>query len=77
MGGPGADRFVLDDARWGYDEVFGFSPGQGDKLGMRGSGATELAQLIVQIIGGDTRILGRKRRYGTTRRRWVSAARPT
>lgn len=57
-GGSGADRFVFDQARWGYDEVFDFSSSQGDKLDMRGSGATAFQQLSIQVIGGNTRITG-------------------
>ena len=58
VGGAGADRFVFDQARWGYDEIFDFSAGQGDKLDMRGSGATEFGQLTIQVIGGNTRVFG-------------------
>jgi Ca2+-binding RTX toxin-like protein len=57
VGLGGADRFVFGMADWGQDEVFGFDAAQGDRLDMRGSGATGFADLAVVALGGNSAVL--------------------
>ena len=69
LGGGGADIFGFTEPGWGYDQVFDFSRAEGDRFDMRGSGATNFAQLGVATIGPDTAVtLGASRFdvYGVT-----------
>jgi hypothetical protein len=36
--------FGFDVAGWGYDQIFDFSRAEGDRIDMRGSGVTSLAE---------------------------------
>ncbi|RVT98744.1 calcium-binding protein [Rhodovarius crocodyli] len=53
VGGSGADTFGYEAASWGYDQIWGFSVAQGDKLDFTGSGLT-YAELTVYEVGGST-----------------------
>ena len=69
VGGAGADVFAFDIANWGYDQVFGFSRAEGDRLDMRGSGGFGFEAFTVQIVGSNTALLGGWQRidvYGVT-----------
>ena len=54
-GGAGADRFRYDAANWGDDTITDFQDGV-DIIDLRGSGATEFADLTVTQDGADTLI---------------------
>ncbi len=56
VGGAGADLFGFNATGWGYDQVFEFSTGDGDKLDFRGSGLT-LSQLTVYGASGSTVVM--------------------
>ena len=56
VGGTGADVFTFDAGGWGYDQIFDFNRGEGDRLDMRGSGITAFGQLTVYVVDGNTAV---------------------
>ena len=59
MGGAGADIFTFNAPGYGYDQVFDFNRVEGDRIDMRGSGATAFANLTLLIDGvnGNTAVV--------------------
>ena len=53
VGGSGADTFAYETGSWGYDQIWGFSLAQGDRLDFTGSGL-HFADLVVYETGGST-----------------------
>lgn len=53
VGGSGADTFAYDASGWGYDQIFGFTRAQGDKLDFTGSGLG-FADLTIYSVGDAT-----------------------
>ncbi len=62
VGGTGADRYAFDTLNWGYDQIFGFSRAEGDRIQFNGSGITTFGSLQLLEIGGNTALL-----FGTQR----------
>lgn len=61
LGGAGADDFVFDLAAWGYDQIFDFNRTQGDRLDMRGSGASFDTLRILELDGASYILFGTAR----------------
>jgi Ca2+-binding RTX toxin-like protein len=57
VGGEGADVFVFAQGAWGYDQLFDFNPGAGDRLDFRGSGVASFDLFEVWSDGANTALI--------------------
>ena len=59
VGNAGADIYTFDAPDYGYDQVFGFNRVEGDRLDMRGSGATSFGQLtlLIDSVNSNTAVV--------------------
>ena len=55
VGGTGADIFRYQATGWGYDQIFDFNQGEGDKINLAGA-ATSFGQLTIYVVSGNTAV---------------------